>query len=110
MSSRASTQVSQHPVTGEGEEATFLSLRLSSISPMVPPKHSGTLHSPASSCLGAHPPVSSWPLQVHSLHLWQPLAYDMWTCYGDQAGGICSGGAEARHIPLRAALHHQGPT
>ena len=109
MSSRASTQVSQHPVTGEGEEATFLSLRLSSISPMVPPKHSGTLHSPASSCLGAHPPVSSWPLQVHSLHLWHLLAFDISTCYGDQAGSIRSRSAEARCVPLWAALQHQGP-
>ena len=86
-----------------------MSLRLSSISPMVPPKHSGTLHSPASSCLGAHPPVSSWPLQLQSLHLWHPLAFDISTCYGNQAGGIRSGGAEARRVPLRAALQHQGP-
>ena len=87
-----------------------MSLRLSSISPMVPPKHSGTLHSPASSCLGAHPPVSSWPLQVHSLHLGHPLAFDISTCYGDQAGSIRSRSAEARCVPLWAALQHRGPT
>ena len=102
-------QVSQHTVTGEGEEATFLSLRPSIIPLRVRPDHSGTLHSPACSCQGAHPPVSSWPLQVHSLHLWHLLAFDISTCYGDQAGSIRSRSAEARCVPLWAALQHQGP-
>ena len=97
-------------MTGEGEEATFLSLRLSIISYMIPPDHSGTSHSPTCSCHGAHHPVSSWPLQVQSIHLWQPLSFDTSTCYGNQAGGIRSGVAEARHVPLLAAVQHLGPT
>ena len=49
-------------------------------------------------------------MQVQCLHLWQPLAYNLWTSYGGQAGGIRSGGVEARYMPLVAALQHQGPT
>ena len=86
-----------------------MSLRPSIIPLRIRPEHSGTLHSPACSCQGAHPPVSSWPLQVHSLHLWHLLAFDSSTCYGDQAGGIRSRGVEARYMSLVAALQHQGP-